>query len=261
MSYLAITPIPALQDNYIWAIAHTIARQVILVDPGESLPAVQFLQHHAYHLAGILLTHHHNDHTQGVPELLELFPDIPIYGSIESRLCFINHPIVDPSIIVVHPLFPPYTVLNIPGHTRDHIAYWDTENAQLFCGDTLFAGGCGRAFEGTLAQLYDSLNQIAALPDHTQIYCAHEYTEKNLAFAHHVEPNNPAIITRQKQIYHLRQKGHPSLPSSLQEEKATNPFLRCHSPDIISSAERYMGKQLTSPLEVFTALRQWKNSF
>lgn len=261
MPYLEITAIAALQDNYIWAIIHKNSQQILIVDPGESFPVLQFLQQHSYQLTGILLTHHHGDHTRGVPEILKQFPDTPVWGSIDSALSFINHPIHSPSEITVNNLFPRYTILKIPGHTLDHIAYLDKENSLLFCGDTLFAGGCGRAFEGTLAQLYDALQQIAKLPDHTQIYCAHEYTLKNLEFAHQVEPHNQAIIARQIQVKELRREGHPSLPSTLKEEKATNPFLRCNSAEIVSMAENYVGKALVSPLEVFIALREWKNTF
>lgn len=261
MHPLAIIPIPALQDNYIWAIVHIPSQQTLIVDPGESRPVIDFLQQHQYHLMGILLTHHHGDHTQGVPGLLEQFPDIPVWGSVDSSLPIINHPIHHQPEIVVNDNFPSYIILKIPGHTLDHIAYWDKENARLFCGDTLFAAGCGRAFEGTLAQLYDSLQRLAALPDHTHIYCAHEYTLKNLEFAQRVDPHNQAVSVRQAQIKSLRNTGLPSLPSTLLEEKATNPFLRCNNPEIIATAQRYAGKTLSSPVEVFSTLREWKNIF
>lgn len=154
-----------------------------------------------------------------------------------------------------------FRVMAVPGHTLDHIAFYSQELEALFCGDTLFAGGCGRLFEGTPAQMYDSLQKIATLPDHTRIYCAHEYTEANLRFAFAVEPGNPILQERQESVSRLRQEGKPSIPSLLAEELATNPFLRCHEASLVQAARQHSGNHVAAGLETFTVLRQWKNVF
>jgi hydroxyacylglutathione hydrolase len=255
---ITISAIAALTDNYIWAITNTRHQTALMVDPGEAQPVIAYLEHHQLKLKGILITHHHWDHVNGVADLIKYCP-VPVYGSIQSQFSALTTRVDEGDKGFIHDYFPNFQVLAIPGHTLDHIAYY-ADNL-LFCGDTLFAGGCGRLFEGTAEQLHTSLQKMAALPDTTKVYCAHEYTLNNLRFAHHVEPSNQTIVDRIQQIQILRDKGHPSVPSLLIEEKQTNPFLRCETPEITQHAEQFMKKRLLNSQEVFAALRLWKNNF
>lgn len=254
---IRIVAISALKDNYIWAIVNEAHRMALIVDPGDAEPVLQYLQQHHLTLAGLLITHHHWDHTNGVAPLLTQFP-VPVIASIHSKLVGLTQRVGD-NVLTVSPLFPDLQGILIPGHTLDHIAY-RMQNA-LFCGDTLFGGGCGRLFEGTAEQLYASLQTLATLPHATQIYCGHEYTLNNLRFARLVEPHNQTITQRIKDVASLRSNQYPSLPSLLSEEKETNPFLRCEIPEIIAQVEDYAKRRLNHPIEVFRALREWKNTF
>ena len=254
---ITIESIPALTDNYIWAIVHTKKKSVLLVDPGETQPALSYLQQHQLLLSGILLTHHHWDHVNGVAGLLQKYT-VPVFAARHSDVPWTTHFIGEQDIVALHD-FPEYQVMAIPGHTADHLAYYAPDT--LFCGDTLFTGGCGRVFSGTAEQLYASLQKIASLPDETKIYCAHEYTVQNLQFAHTVEPSNQYILHRLAMVKKLRSAHQPSIPSTLAEEKQTNPFLRCGVPEIIHNVARYSHVCLQHPIEVFSALRQWKNHY
>jgi hydroxyacylglutathione hydrolase len=253
---ISISAIPALTDNYIWVIRNSKKHCALVVDPGEAPPVITYLERHQLKLSGILITHHHWDHVNGVADLLHYSP-VAVYGPMHSKFSGLTQRLGEGEDGFISRYFPNYTVLAIPGHTLDHIAY--CADNHIFCGDTLFGGGCGRLFEGTPEQLYGSLQKIAALPDSTKIYCAHEYTLENLRFALQVEPSNKEIIQRIQRVQRLREQGNPSLPSNLFEEKQTNPFLRCDVPEIIQQVTRYAGRSLVNPVSVFTALRTWKN--
>lgn len=254
---LNITPVASSKDNYIWAIIETSCHEVIIVDPGESSPVDLFLQQQALSLKAILVTHHHWDHTNGVTELKARYQPI-VYGPKQESIIGLDQTCTEEQAI--HILnFPPLTVFDIPGHTAGHIAYYTP--GSLFCGDTLFAAGCGRLFEGSPQQMYESLQKLASLPPDTQVYCAHEYTLNNLRFAATIEPNNQAIAERIEQVKIIRASDKPSLPSTLAEEFLTNPFLRCNEASVVAAAENHAGKNLISPAAVFEVLRKWKDNF
>ncbi|MCE5394487.1 MAG: hydroxyacylglutathione hydrolase [Acidithiobacillus sp.] len=246
-----LTLLPAFQDNYIYLLESPTG--LWIVDPGDAEPVENFLQAQQCTPTAILCTHHHRDHVGGVRRLAERY-GVPVYG---------KGPLIPAQTVAVHagPLEldgESLQVLEIPGHTLDHVGYlWKN---YLFCGDTLFGAGCGRIFEGTPALLYASLQQLAALPDDTQICCAHEYTLANLHFAATIEPHNAAIRHRLEHCTHLRQQGLPTLPSTLAEERASNPFLRCGEPSVIAKA-RSLGAQGEDTLSVFTCLRSWKDRY
>lgn len=248
-----IRPIRALKDNYIWLLSDESQQQAWVVDPGDAKPVITELKKNGLTLAGILVTHHHLDHSGGIAELLQFAGKIPVYGANNSPLSSITHRLNDNDEIACGKY--QFKIIAIPGHTLDHIAYYG-ENS-LFCGDTLFSGGCGRVFEGTYLQMFSSLKKLSALNDATNIYCGHEYTLANLYFAQHVEPNNKWIM--EKIIW--AKESSCTLPSTLGEEKLINPFLRCEILEIIQAAEKFANQTLAQPVEVFTCLREWKNKF
>ena len=256
-----IIPLPAFKDNYIWTLHNS--QHTVVIDPGDAAPVRAWLNSHHLNLAAILCTHHHNDHTGGIGELVEVY-NVPVYGPQNECISCISDKVSEGFIVKINELNLNLKVLDIPGHTSGHIAYLTqepTEKAQnLFCGDTLFGCGCGRIFEGTAAQMYQSLNKIAQLADDTKIYCAHEYTEANIRFALACEPNNAQIKQRETDTHLLRANGHATIPSTLALEKATNPFLRCNSSEIIRTLQEH-GLPHNDELAVFTALREWKNHF
>lgn len=253
---LSIHPIPALHDNYIWCIRNQ--QHCLIVDPGAAAPVSHYLQQHQLSLNGILITHHHNDHIGGVAELL-VHHTVPIYASHHAQLPFQTHACQEGDFIDFPLLNLNFAILDIPGHTLDHIAFYN--NSMIFCGDTLFSAGCGRLFEGTATQLFTSLQKIAHLPPDTAIYCAHEYTEKNLAFAAHMEPDNRAITHYLEQVQTLRAAKHPSLPSTLALELQINPFLRTDNPTLRQQLQHLGYSDVTTDIDVFTLLRTLKNSF
>lgn len=256
MSSYSITPIPAFQDNYFWLIHNT--RHAWVVDPGEALPVLEYLSRHKLTLAGILLTHHHADHIGGVADLRQCFHDIAIVGCPIDALPPLTQTVHEGDHVTLHPLGLTVRVMDVPGHTRGHVAYLLDQH--LFCGDTLFAGGCGRLFEGTPEQMWQSLSKLNSLPDSTLIYCAHEYTLSNLTFALNVEPNNADLSRRLDHVRRIRARGEVTLPSSLAEEQRTNPFLRVTQPAIKSRLEQRVGHSLPDdPAQLFAALRTWKN--
>jgi hydroxyacylglutathione hydrolase len=263
MPAIQILQIPAFTDNYFWLIHN--GKNAIIVDPGAAAPVQVCLNQHHLKLCAILVTHHHADHIGGVADLIKN-ASIPIYGPLpdqkNGRIPTITHGCQQGEAVFIPELNLTLAVLEVPGHTSTHIAYYCAELASLFCGDTLFAGGCGRLFEGTPAQMVNSLHKIAALPTNTNIYCAHEYTLANLRFALAVEPNNQALQIRYKQASTTREQGLSTVPSQLDLEWQTNPFLRCTSPEIIHTLQ---GQQklgdATDEVSVFAAVRLWKNSF
>jgi hydroxyacylglutathione hydrolase len=246
-----IHSISAFQDNYIWALVNPDKRNAVIIDPGDAAPVLKFLNQHDLNLSAILITHHHYDHTNGITELIKHFT-VPVFGPNEN-IAGLTQPVKEGDCIL------DFKILDIPGHTHHHIAYY--ANNILFCGDTLFTGGCGKIFEGTKEQMYSSLMKLAALPDETKIYCGHEYTLSNLQFAEKLEPNNLQIKARLAKVKTLRKNNQPSVPSLLSDEKETNPFLRCHSPELIHYIEQYTNRQLIKPIDVFAAIREYKNNF
>lgn len=256
MNNLHIQPILALKDNYIWAIIHQ--NSVLIIDPGDADPVLRFLKQKKLLPAGILITHHHWDHTNGIAQLKATYPNIPIYGPAKEKITAKTYGLQEGQQTNITN-FPLFQAIDIPGHTLGHIAY-HTDKI-LFCGDTLFAAGCGRIFEGTREQMFNSLQKIAALADDTQIYPAHEYTLHNLKFAHLIEPNNAAVKKRLVEVEALRKENKPTLPTTLALEKATNPFLRCDQPEIIDTVSKQAGYAITNVMDVFAYLREWKNRF
>ena len=253
-----ITALPALKDNYIWVIIHLVSGNCLIVDPGESKVVINYLTLSQWRPRAILLTHHHADHTSGAQDL-SVHYQIPVFGPGIENIAAVTQPLEGQESLHLQELGLNIQVLAIPGHTRGHLAYYS--EGLLFCGDTLFTGACGRLFEGSAEQMYNSLTQLSALPDHTLVYCGHEYTQDNLVFAQTIEPNNPALQLRIKQTNDLRSRGLATVPSSLKVEKQTNPFLRCHEPAIMQHIATFSGKYPDSPAEAFAALRSQKDSF
>lgn len=254
---LEITPIPAFDDNYIWMLGKQRSNRFTAVDPGDEEPVLDWLRQRGAELSAILLTHHHYDHIGGVPDLIKVYPDIPVYGPSRDRIKGLNHPMVEGDRLILPGTSVELEVLEVPGHTAGHIAYYG--KGTLFCGDTLFAGGCGRIFDGTFDQMAESLQRIASLPEETLVFCAHEYTLANLGFAAWVEPESESIKKRLKCEQRKRDAGDPTLPSMLALELATNPFLRTSQPQVIEAAQRFAGRPLTDHRQVFTTLRTWKD--
>ena len=251
---VSIVPVAAFKDNYVWTLRN--ASHAAVVDPGEAGPVLDYLRREKLALAAILATHHHPDHVGGIAELRERF-DVPVYGPKNEPIATLTRPVAEGDEVRVPELGAVFSVLDIPGHTRAHIAYYGA--GALFCGDTLFACGCGRVFEGTPEQMVRSLDKLAALPDDTRVYCGHEYTLANIGFARMVEPGNEALAKREERDRRLRAQGKPTLPSRLGDEKATNPFLRVREPAVIESANKYLGSRIADPVRVFAAIRDWKN--
>ena len=253
-----ILAVPAFEDNYLWLIHD--GSHAAVVDPGDAAPIFKALEKLQLTLSAILLTHHHHDHIGGVTDLLQRF-DVPVFGPRNEGITAVRQPLSEGDSAIIPELGLHMTVLDVPGHTLGHIAYIAQEQGWLFCGDTLFAGGCGRLFEGTPTQMAHSLDKLAALPNDTQVYCAHEYTLSNLRFALAVEPENPALIARMQNEHAKRNQGMATIPSSIGLEKATNPFLRYREPAIAKHLMDAGKLDQNTPIAAFTALREWKNSF
>jgi len=253
---MEIVAVKAFKDNYVWTLRDQ--RHAAVVDPGEARPVLEYLERENLRLAAILATHHHPDHVGGIGELVEKFR-VPVFGPKHEPIPTLTQPVSEGDRVAIPELGVTFDVLDIPGHTRAHVAYYGA--GALFCGDTLFACGCGRLFEGTADQMYTSLSKLAALPDETKVYCGHEYTLANIGFAKAVEPENRALGAREARDRKLRDAGKPTLPSTLGDEKATNPFLRCREPAVIESANKYLGARVADPVRVFAAIRDWKNRF
>ena len=255
-----IHPIPAFTDNYIWAIHAAESAQFAVVDPGDADPVFAYAQEHGLQLSHILITHHHPDHTGGLLKLIEKFDPV-VFGPEPSKIKGISQHLHEGDNIEFYG--QQFAVLEVPGHTLDHIAYYsiDGESPILFCGDTLFAAGCGRLFEGSPPMMVNSLAKLTALGPQTKVYCTHEYTLANLKFAVAANPNNEELLERVAKEQHKRDSDQPTLPSTIALELATNPFLRCTDPDLISQASNHAGTPLSDPTEVFASLRSWKDSF
>jgi hydroxyacylglutathione hydrolase len=253
---LKIIPVSAFRDNYIWMLVR--GDMAVCIDPGDAAPVQVFLAKNNLRLAAILNTHHHWDHTGGNIDLMEQFP-APLYGPKSEKIQGITHQLAEADVVNLDEIGISLRTLDIPGHTAGHIALYNDD--MLFCGDTLFACGCGRLFEGTPEQMSHSLGKLAQLKPTTKVYCGHEYTLANIAFAKAVEPDNAALPIREQREAAKRAAGQPTLPSTIGDELATNPFLRCKEPAVIHAAEQHAGKTLADPVAVFAELREWKNNF
>ncbi|MEM1243680.1 MAG: hydroxyacylglutathione hydrolase [Pseudomonadota bacterium] len=252
-----IIPISAFSDNYIWLI-HNNKRQCLVVDPGAAQPVIDYLSAEQLELVAILVTHHHFDHCGGVPELLKHY-NVPVYASAKETVKGATRTVQEGDMVNIPALQLTFKVLDIPAHTAGHIAYYD--DAWVFSGDTLFSAGCGRLFEGSAEQMLQSLHKLANLAATTQVYCGHEYTQRNLEFALTVDPNHEPSQKRYQEVVTLRQQSQPSLPSTIAIEKATNPFLRCQDPNIKAAVESHFKQDFNNEIGVFTALRKWKDNF
>jgi hydroxyacylglutathione hydrolase len=253
---LAIHAVPAFRDNYLWVLERDGAAAV--VDPGDAAPIEAFLARRGLALRAILATHHHPDHVGGLRELAGHWK-CPAFGPAGEAIEGLDRRLAEGDRIEVPGLGTAFDVLDVPGHTAGHIAY--VGEGAVFCGDTLFAGGCGRLFEGTPAQMWQSLSKLASLPEATRVYCAHEYTVSNLRFARAVEPSNRELAQREALEGSRRAAGEPTVPSTIGVELATNPFLRCRAPSVVQAAERRAGHALAGPAEVFAEIRRWKDTF
>lgn len=247
-------PVPILSDNYAWVLSKPDSGNAVVVDPGDAGPVLAFLDQSNLKCAAVLLTHHHHDHVGGAAEIGKIWK-CPVYGPIEESIPAVTHPVGEGDTVTAAGMT--FNVLSVPGHTRGHVAY--VGHGHLLCGDTLFAGGCGRIFEGTPAQMFDSLSRLADLDPETLICCAHEYTVANLRFALYVEPGNAHLVERLASARATRSAGRPTLPSRLKEELISNPFLRCSQPEIVETASRKAGRHLEPGLEVFAEVRRWKD--
>lgn len=260
---IEIIALPAFTDNYIWLLRNR--GSVAVVDPGDATPVLTHLEASGERLAAILLTHHHADHIGGVSALLARHP-APVFSPAINHIPGTTHPLRGGERITLPALGPglELEVLAVPGHTLGHLAYYGptlTDAGAVFCGDTLFTGGCGRLFEGTPAQMQASLAKLAALPAPTFVYCAHEYTSANLRFARTVEPDNTAILARSEAVAVKRRANLPTVPSRLADELATNPFLRWDAPAVQAAAALRLGYMPADAVAVFAAIRAWRDQF
>ena len=255
-----VHPVPAFSDNYLWVLHDDT--HAVTIDPGDARPVIDYLAAQSLTLVAILCTHHHADHVGGVESLLDFLQlrgNIPVYGPANERIPARTHALREGDRVAIPELSAHFSVLDVPGHTAGHIAYHGHD--LLFCGDTLFACGCGRLFEGTAAQMTASLTKLKSLPPQTKVFCAHEYTMANIKFAEAVEPENADLKLRKAFCAAKRHRALPTLPSTIGLECATNPFLRWDVPQVVASAVQHAGRPMTSATDVFATIREWKNNF
>lgn len=274
MDRIRIQPIPAFKDNYIWMMHD--GRHAVVVDPGAASPVLKALDQHGLELSAVLLTHLHFDHNRGVPDLLER-RSIPVFGPLLNEhdrashppwpapgtvpLDCVSHVVGEGDTVKLAALDMELSVLAVPGHTKGHIVFLERQRNWVFTGDTLFGGGCGKVFGGSMQAMIDSLDKLASLPAQTQVYCAHEYTLDNLRFALAVEPSNRELISRYEAESRKRAAGLPALPSTIGLERATNPFLRVMEPQVLQTLRTERGVDASTRVASFEALRSWKNAF
>jgi len=267
---LEVEAIAAFTDNYIWALHD--GRVAAVVDPGDAQPVLRFLQARGLALGAIVITHHHGDHVGGVRELVAAYPEnpegapLPVIGPAGESIPCCTQAVREGDVVTLAQPAAKFSVIDVPGHTSGHVAYvgylqGDEGPASLFCGDTLFATGCGRLFEGTPAQMRASLAKLAALAPDTRVYCAHEYTASNVRFARTVEPGNADLAAWEDEVAALRAEGRSTVPTTVGHERATNPFMRSDEPDVTRAVAHHAGIDAGDPIAVFAALREWKNDF
>lgn len=256
---LQVITVPAFADNYLWLVRGPAdPRSVVAVDPGDAAAIEAALAAHQVRLAAILVTHHHRDHVGGVMALAAAH-GVPVYGPAAEDIEGITCPLADGDTVDLPALGLRLAVWAVPGHTLGHLAY--VGHGAVFCGDTLFSGGCGRLFEGTPTQMHASLSRLGALPADTAVYCAHEYTASNLRFALAVEPGNPALQAYAADVAGRRADGLSTVPTRIDRELAVNPFLRVDAPEVRASAARHAGRTLSGAVDALAVLREWKNGF
>ena len=254
----SVLSVSAFSDNYIWLLCDDSLDYAAIVDPGDAKPVIEILQKKKIQPIAILITHRHSDHVAGIDSLLKKYPELPVYGPKRENIAKRTHAVQQDDVIDLKEIGIQLKVLDTFGHTAGHISYYAEK--WLFCGDTLFANGCGRVFDGRIEDLYDSLEKIAKLPADTQIFCAHEYTLDNIGFSKWVEPENQDLLKREAACWKLIDNDKPTIPTLLADELKVNPFLRCHEKTVIQQAEKFAGKALNSPVEVFKVIRQWKDT-
>ncbi len=259
---MRIVTVPCLRDNYAYLVICDATATAAVVDPGEERAVERALAAEQVELVAIWNTHHHMDHTGGNRALLAAHPGLAVVGHAENRgqIPGLNRPVTDGDPVEVGEQVRG-RVLHTPGHTAGGICLYLEAEAALFTGDTLFGAGCGRLFEGTAAEMYESLSRLAALDDATRIYCGHEYTEANLRFAATVESDNPEIAARHERAIALLDRDQPTVPSTMAEEKATNPFLRADRPAVVAAVQRTSPPKSDDPAAVFAEIRRWKDRF